>query len=110
MIRDIIRLRGRNQITLPAEICEHLGLQEGGLLEVVLTDDRKIQMAPARLVSAFSAEGQAKIERAMADVQSGRTQEIADAGALARSLSERGKAARKAHKAERRDLIGAGSE
>lgn len=73
MIRKCIRLRGRNQITLPGEVAGRLRLREGDFLEVVVPDEGPIQMLPARLVKMGTPEAEAAEDRAEEDIRSGQT-------------------------------------
>ena len=50
MIRKYVRLRERNQITLPAEILEGLPVKVGDFLEISRTEDNKIGVRPTELV------------------------------------------------------------
>lgn len=89
MIRKYVRLRGRNQITLPGEVTGRLKLHEGDFLEVVLPDDGAIQMTPARLVKMGTPEAEAAEDRAEEDIQQGRTVSFGTAEEATRYLVER---------------------
>ncbi|HLH06928.1 MAG TPA: hypothetical protein VKW78_06810 [Terriglobales bacterium] len=49
-IRKYVRLRERNQITLPAELLEGLAVEIGGFLEISRGADNSIQLRPTALV------------------------------------------------------------
>jgi bifunctional DNA-binding transcriptional regulator/antitoxin component of YhaV-PrlF toxin-antitoxin module len=45
-----IRLREKNQITLPSDLIQGLGVEVGGFLEIKRTDDNSLQLRPTALV------------------------------------------------------------
>lgn len=49
-VRKYIRLRERNQITLPAEMIEGLPIEVGGFLEISRAEDNSLQLRPTELV------------------------------------------------------------
>lgn len=89
MIRKHVRLRSRNQITLPNEVTGQLHLREGDFLEVVVSDEGAVQMAPARLVKLGTPEAEAAEDRAEQDIQAGRTRGFGSAQELTRHLVDR---------------------
>jgi AbrB family looped-hinge helix DNA binding protein len=72
MFRDLVRLRKRNQLTLPAEVTEKLGITEGALLELVMTDEGHVELRHARVVRAGSSEAEREESNAGEDVIEGR--------------------------------------
>jgi bifunctional DNA-binding transcriptional regulator/antitoxin component of YhaV-PrlF toxin-antitoxin module len=49
-LKKYVRLRERNQITIPADIIEGLAVEVGGFLEIARTEDNSIQLRPTALV------------------------------------------------------------
>jgi antitoxin component of MazEF toxin-antitoxin module len=72
----LIRLRGRNQITLPNAVIESLALEEGDYLAAVLDADGIIRLRPAKLAVAGTPEAEEAIQRAEADLTAGRSVEF----------------------------------
>ncbi|HEY6347938.1 MAG TPA: AbrB/MazE/SpoVT family DNA-binding domain-containing protein [Candidatus Angelobacter sp.] len=70
-IRKFIRIRERNQITLPAEIISGMAVRAGDFLEIGRTSEGSVYLKPTILVPVGSAE--AKREEALAedDIASG---------------------------------------
>ncbi len=66
MERALVRLRNRNQITLPAEIVSKLGMEAGEWLELTVANSNCVLLRPARIVTADTAEA-AQLERAAAE-------------------------------------------
>lgn len=65
---NLVRLRRRNQITLPAAIVDSLGLEEGDYLATVLAEEGVVRLRPAKLVTGGTPEAERAIRRAEADV------------------------------------------
>jgi len=55
-VRKFIRIRERNQITLPAEIISGMAIHPGDFLEIGRTDDGSIYLKPTVLVTVGSPE------------------------------------------------------
>ncbi len=77
----IVKVRDRAQITLPADIRDELGIEEGDFLEAVV-EDRRVVLVPQKLVPKFeevelSDEGERMLDEAEADVAAGRVREYA---------------------------------
>jgi AbrB family looped-hinge helix DNA binding protein len=72
---NLVRLRRRNQITLPAAIVDSLGLEEGDYLATVLAEEGVVRLRPAKLVTGGTPEAERAIRRAEADVAAGRTEQ-----------------------------------
>jgi bifunctional DNA-binding transcriptional regulator/antitoxin component of YhaV-PrlF toxin-antitoxin module len=56
MNRALVRLRDRNQITLPAEVVSGLGIEVGDWLELTVSNSNCVQLRPARIVTADTPE------------------------------------------------------
>lgn len=54
--RKFVRVRERNQITLPSEIILGTKIAAGDFLEVILTEDGAIRLSPTLIASVNSAE------------------------------------------------------
>src|SRR5438309_9879991 len=72
MTRKFVRLRERNQITLPAEIISGLPISSGDFLEIGRTTDGLIYMKPAVLVTVGSPEAKREEDLAEEDIAHGR--------------------------------------
>jgi len=66
MNRALVRLRNRNQITLPAEVISRLGLEAGDWLELTVSNSNCVQLRPARIVTADTPEAE-RLEHAAAE-------------------------------------------
>jgi AbrB family looped-hinge helix DNA binding protein len=66
-----IRVRERNQLTLPKEVSTALQVKEGDFLEV-WTHGNAVVLRPTRIVPFGSPEGEAEHQRAVQDFQEGR--------------------------------------
>ena len=66
MNRALVRLRDRNQLTLPAEVISRLGLEAGDWLELTVSNLNCVQLRPARIVTADTPEAE-ELERAAAE-------------------------------------------
>jgi AbrB family looped-hinge helix DNA binding protein len=82
----LARLRGRNQITLPASVTEALSLEEGDYLAVVLSEDGAVRLRPAKMITAGTAESERAIGRAEADLAAGRSAKFDTAQDLTNEL------------------------
>ena len=72
----LVRLRGRNQITLPTEVIDTLSLEEGDYLAAVSGEDGTIRLRPAKLNVAGTPEAERAISRAEADLEAGRSKKF----------------------------------
>lgn len=86
MSRKILRIRERNQITLPPEVLAAVSVRAGDFLEVVLTGEGQIQLTPARLVRMGTPEAEEADRRAEEDIREGRYRTFDNAEAFAKSL------------------------
>ncbi len=66
MITKYVRLRDRNQITLPAEILEGLPVKAGDYLEISRTKDNVIRVRPTEMVIMNTEMSDRAEERALA--------------------------------------------
>jgi AbrB family looped-hinge helix DNA binding protein len=66
MNRALVRLRDRNQITLPAEVISRLGIQAGDWLELTVTNLNCVQLRPAQIVTAGTPEAE-QLEQSAAE-------------------------------------------
>jgi len=66
MNRALVRLRNRNQITLPAEVVSGLGIEAGEWLELTVSNSNCVQLRPARIVTADTPEAE-QLEQAAAE-------------------------------------------
>lgn len=66
MNRALVRLRNRNQITLPSEVLSGLGLEAGDWLELTVSNSNCVQLRPARIVTADTPEAE-QLEHAAAE-------------------------------------------
>jgi len=72
MAREYARLRERNQLTLPASVIEEMGLRLGDIVEFSRNGKGGVQLHPARIVKAGSAEARHEEQDAKNDIQHGR--------------------------------------
>jgi len=94
----VIRLRGRNQFTLPDNIASELKLKEGDFLQVSVVEGGCLRMMPVRLVPVVGTpEAEEVVRRAKEDLQAGRVEVFDSTEALAeRILKKKGGASRAA--------------
>jgi predicted PilT family ATPase len=64
--RALVRLRNRNQITLPAEVVSGLGIEVGEWLELTVSNSNCVQLRPARIVTADTPQAE-QLEHAAAE-------------------------------------------
>jgi AbrB family looped-hinge helix DNA binding protein len=72
MVHELVRLRGRNQLTLPAVIAEKLQLKPGSLLELIVSDQDTVELRHARVVVAGTPEAKREEGDAEEDIHEGR--------------------------------------
>jgi AbrB family looped-hinge helix DNA binding protein len=92
MARKLVRVRERNQITLPNEVAEALHLQPGDYLEFLPTS-KGIEVRHARIATAGSPEAEEGEKRALEDVAEGRFQTFDSADDMVQHLRQRREAA-----------------
>jgi len=91
MIRQLVRLRERNQLTLPAEIAEKLSVEPGCLLELVLStdaDDVHVELRHAQVVRARTRQAKLSEQRARKDIREGRFSTFANPDELALHMKQ----------------------
>ena len=70
MTRQFIRVRGRNQITLPHGVANHLNIASGGVLEYRVRQGR-IELYPAKIAAVGSAEAKLAEREAIREINEG---------------------------------------
>ena len=80
---EVLQIRKKFQITIPASVREQLGLEEGDYVAVEVRDDELV-LRPKKLVDKsqtwfWSSEWQAAEREAEADIQAGRVHEFPNA-------------------------------
>lgn len=74
MSRHLVRLRERNQLTLPAEYAEKLGVEPESLLELILGTDGDgvhVELRHAQVVRANTPQAKLSKQRARKDIEEG---------------------------------------
>lgn len=89
MIRNLVRLRDRNQLTLPFRIAEKLAIEPGGLLELTLTEDGRVELRRARIATVGSPEAERDERLAMEDIEQGRYTQFVGVQQFQEDLRER---------------------
>ena len=100
MIRDLLRLRDRNQLTLPSRVTEKLSLEPGALLELTLTDAGHVELRPARIATIGSPEAEREERLAVNDMEQGRYAEFKSVEQFQNDLRERANGADRGRLAE----------
>ena len=77
--RKIVRVRERNQITLPAEIISGLPIHAGDFLEISRTEDGLIFLKPTVIVTVGSQEAHHQEALANEDITNRRYRTFSDA-------------------------------
>jgi AbrB family looped-hinge helix DNA binding protein len=88
MRRKLVRVRERNQITLPAEVSEALHLQPGDYVEFLPTP-KGIEVRRARIATAGTPEAEEGERRALEEVAAGRFQTFDTAAEMVQHLKRR---------------------
>jgi len=91
MVRKLIHIRPRNQVTLPQELIARWGVAPGDYLRVQISDAGKVSLSPARLAVEGSAEATEQNRQAEADIAAGRYRTFGDVNSFVRSLHEEDK-------------------
>ena len=89
---DLIKVRGKAQITLPSQIRKALGIHEGDYLEAEVQDN-KVVLIPQLLLDKLetvelSAQGERMLEEALEEVKQGETEEFSNVEDLIRNLKQ----------------------
>jgi AbrB family looped-hinge helix DNA binding protein len=89
MARKLVRIRPKNQITLPADVLSHLNIREDDYVQVEVTPEGVAQIAPARVAVLGTPEAREAIRRADDDFKAGRYRVYESGEAFAKSLLSR---------------------
>lgn len=107
MSSHLVRLRERNQLTLPAEVAEKLAVEAGSLLELILGTDEDgvhVELRPAQVVRANTHQAKLSERRARKDIQEGRFSTFANPDELALHMKQTRDAEAKQLRAQVEDL------
>jgi len=88
MLRKIICVRARNQITLPMEVISHLQVAEGDFLQVEIAASGRAQLVPARLAVVGTPEAKQQDEQAEEQIRTGQFGTFRDVDSFASSLGQ----------------------
>jgi len=88
MLRKLIHIRPRNQVTLPQELISRWGVEPGDYLRVQISDEGRVSLSPARLAVEGSREAVEQNRQAEDDIAAGNYRTFADAKSFVRSLRE----------------------
>jgi bifunctional DNA-binding transcriptional regulator/antitoxin component of YhaV-PrlF toxin-antitoxin module len=72
MNREFARLRERNQLTLPSDVVERLGLKLNDLVEFSITNQGQVELRAAKIVTAGTPEAFEELQAAKEDIAQGR--------------------------------------
>ena len=89
MATKIVRIRERNQVTLPPEILEAISLRAGDFLEISVTSEGNLKLAPKRLVTSNTPEAFEADQEAERDIAEKRYATFENAGAFSEDLLRR---------------------
>jgi AbrB family looped-hinge helix DNA binding protein len=95
MPREIIRVRQRNQVTIPKKVSEALAVGEGDLLELVSSGEELV-IRPLRLPVKGTPQADEAIRLAERDLDEGRSESFATSGEVLTYLGLRRKGVAKA--------------
>jgi AbrB family looped-hinge helix DNA binding protein len=89
---SVVKVRRRAQITLPADIRDELGIEEGDMLEARI-ENKRVVLIPQKLVPKFeevelSEEGERMLDEAEAEVEAGKVREYDDVEDLIADLHD----------------------
>jgi bifunctional DNA-binding transcriptional regulator/antitoxin component of YhaV-PrlF toxin-antitoxin module len=94
MPRKLVRLRDRNQITLPDFVVENWELKAGDFLEFLVHGDH-VEVHPARIAKAGTPEAAEREAKALGHVQEGKYITFDNVPALQEHLAKRAAAVQK---------------
>jgi DNA-binding NtrC family response regulator len=86
MASRIVRVRDRNQVTLPPEVMEAVSLRVGDFLEISVTREGTLTLAPKRLVTSNTPEAEEADQEAERDIAAKRYGTFENAKAFAENL------------------------
>jgi len=89
--RKFIRVREKNQITLPTDLVSALAIHVGDFLEAARMADGSIQLRPTRLVAVGTPAAEREESLAKQDIRSGRFGTYESADELVDGLKKRRK-------------------
>jgi len=89
--RKFIRVRDKNQITLPTDLVSALAIQVGDFLEAAQMADGSIQLRPTRLVTVGTPAAEREEALAKEDIRKGRFGTYESADDLVDALKKRRK-------------------
>jgi DNA-binding NtrC family response regulator len=89
MVRKPVRIRTKNQITLPADVLSELKIGEDDFVVIEVTSQGVAQIVPARLAVLGSPEARDSVRRADEDFKAGRYREFKDGRSFAQALLSR---------------------
>ncbi|MGB2604683.1 MAG: AbrB/MazE/SpoVT family DNA-binding domain-containing protein [Candidatus Sulfotelmatobacter sp.] len=89
--KKFIRVRDRNQITLPSEVIAGLPIHAGDFLEISRTDDGVIYLKPTVLKTVDSPEAQREEALADEDIAEGRYRTFDSADGMISDIKNRRK-------------------
>jgi DNA-binding NtrC family response regulator len=84
-----VRVRDRNQVTLPPEVMEAISVRVGDFLEIMVTGEGTLTLAPKRLVTWNSPQAEEADQEAERDIAQKRYGTFESAKALKESLLAR---------------------
>ena len=89
---ELVKVRNKAQITLPAKIRKALDINEGDYLEVGIQDS-KVVLTPQVVIDKFesvelSKQGEQMLDEALDDVKQGKTKEFEDVEDLISDLKQ----------------------
>jgi bifunctional DNA-binding transcriptional regulator/antitoxin component of YhaV-PrlF toxin-antitoxin module len=91
MSSHLVRLRERNQLTLPSEFADKLKVKPGSLLELIIEADKEdvhIELRHAEVVRAGTGAAKRSEERAKKDIREGRFTTYANTAELAEHMKQ----------------------
>lgn len=86
MTGKIVRIRDRNQVTLPPEFLNAASVRAGDFLEISVTIEGHLTLVPKRLVTWKTPEAEVADREAETDIAQNRYRSFASASAFARDL------------------------
>jgi AbrB family looped-hinge helix DNA binding protein len=86
--RAMVRLRDRNQITLPADVISRLRLKAGDWLELTTTENNVLQLRPAQIVTAGTPEAERQEKAALENLRRKNYSSFESLGDFDRHLDE----------------------
>lgn len=88
MFRKLIHIRPRNQVTLPQELTSLWQVGPGDYLQLHISDDQKVTIAPFRVAIEGSTEATEQNRQAESDIQAHRYRTFDDLASFTQSLEK----------------------